>query len=170
MPLLRLTAKLLAEIDAQPPPDSAASPSLIGDWYGHVFTVERRKCVMFINEPTLFVCPALGVRKSDYHQIIPFFLGVLTQALRTMRFCEKEIDWILAKHKDIAIGRATNRSMLGSLNNRITDIRTHFAWHLGFENCDIGSVTKWLNEAPMKPIVYANGLERMRSVVEKGMS
>jgi hypothetical protein len=168
MPLLRLTAKLLAEIDDQPSPDSAATLSPIGDWYGHVFTVERRKCVMFVNEPTLFVCPALGVRKSDYRQIIPFFLGVLTQALRTMRFSEKEVDRILAMHKDIAIGRATNRSTLGSLNNRITDIRTHFAWHLGFEACDIGSVTKWLNKTPIKPVGYANGLERMRRVVEKG--
>jgi hypothetical protein len=170
MPVLRLTAKLLTGIDDQPSPESAATPSPFGDWYGHIFTFERRKCVMFINEPTLFVCPVLGVRKSDYRQIIPFFLGALVQTLNTMHFSEKEVDWILAMQKDIAIGRATNRGTLGSLNNRVTDIRTHFAWHLGFENCDIGSVTKWLNEAPMKPIAYANGLERMRNLVASVMT
>ena len=169
MSLLRLTSKLLAEIDDQPSPESAVTPSPLGDWYGHIFTIERRKCLLFINEPTHFVCPALGVTKSDYRQIIPFFLGVLARALRTMRFSEKEIDWILGMHKDIGIGRATNRSILASLNNRVTDTRTQFAWHLGFENCDVSAVTKLLNETPMKPIGYANGLEKMRSVVDKGM-
>ena len=123
---------------------------------------------MFINEPTLFVCPALGGTKSNYRQIVPLFLGVLTQALRRVRFSAKEVDWILGKHKDIAIGRATNRSTLGSLNNRVADAKAHFAWDGGLDICDIGSITKWLNETPMKPIGYSNGLEQMRSVVEKG--
>ena len=122
---------------------------------------------MFINEPTLFVCPALGVTKSNYRQIVPLFLGVLTQALRRVRFSAKEVDWILGKHKDIAIRRATNRSTLGSLNNRVADAKAHFAWDGGLELCDIGSITKWLNETPMKPIGYSNGFEQMRSVVEK---
>jgi hypothetical protein len=168
MSVLRLTAKLLAEIDDQPSPDSTAASLPIGDWYGHIFTIERRKCLIFINEPTLFVCPALAVVKADYRQIIPFFVGVLAQASRTMGFSETEIDWILGQTKDMAIGRATNRSTLGSLNNRVTDIKSHFARHLGFENCNIGSVTKWLDETPMKPIGYANGFEQMRRVVEKG--
>ena len=170
MPVLRLTSKLLAEIDYEPSSDRAAAPSPFGDWYGHVFTVERRECIIFINEPTLFVCPALGVSKSDYHQIILFFVGVLAQALRTVGFNEREINWIFAKHKGMAIGRATNRSTLGSLNNRIADAKAHFAWEGGLDICDIGDVTKWLNETPMKPIGYSNGFEQMRSVVEKEMN
>jgi uncharacterized protein DUF6933 len=169
MPVLRLTSKLFAEIDDEPSPDSAAAPSPFGDWYGHIFTVERRKCIMFLNEPTLFVCPALGVVKADYRRIVPFLFGVLKQALRTMRFSKKEIDWILGRRKDFAIGRATNLSTLGSLNNRVMDIRTHFAWHLGFETCDFGSVTRRLNEMPLKPIGYATAIEQMWSVVKKEM-
>ncbi len=169
MPVLRLTAKLLAEIDDQPSMDSAVASSPFGDWYGHIFTVERRKCVMFINEPTLFVCLALGVVRSDYRQIIPFFVGVLTHALRTVGFNETEINWVFAKHKEIAIGRATNRSTLSFLSNRVTDIRTHFAWHLGFELSDCGTVTRWLNEMPMKPIGYAPAIKQMRRMVEEGI-
>ena len=112
MSVLRLTAELLAEIDDQPSIDSAGASSLFGDWYGHVFIVERRKCIIFINEPTLFVCPALGAAKSDYRKIILFFFGVLAQALRTIGFSEREINWVFAKHKEMAIGRANNRSAL----------------------------------------------------------
>jgi hypothetical protein len=167
MPVLHLTSKILAEIDDRPLPDSAATQSPLGDWYGHVFTIERRKCIVFINEPTLFVCPALGVVKSNYRQIMPFFVSVLAQALRTMSFSKAEVDWILGQHSEMTLGRATNRSTLGSLNNRIADARAHIAWDGGLSVSDIGSVTKWLNETPMKPIAYSNGLEQMRSVVEE---
>jgi hypothetical protein len=167
MPVLRLTSKLLGEIDDPPSSDSTSSP--LGDWYGHIFTIERRKCIMFINEPTLFVCPALGVVKSEYRWIVPFFKEALTRALRIMQFSRSEVDWILAHHSELAIGRATNRSTMGSLNNRITDTKTLIPWLGGLETCDIGEVTRSLNETPMKPIGYSNGLERMRSVVAQGM-
>ncbi len=167
MPALRLTAKLLAEIDDRPSLDSAATPSPLGDWYGHVFTIERRKCIIFINEPTLFVCPVLGIVKADYLRIVPFFLGVLAQALRTMGFAKEETDWILGQHDEMTLGRATNRSTLGSLNNRIADAKAHIAWDGGFSVSDIGSLTKWFNETPMKPIGYSNGLEQMRKLVDR---
>jgi hypothetical protein len=167
MPVLRLTSKLLAEIDDQRLPDIAAAPSPFGDWYGHIFTVERRKCILFVNEPTLFVCPALGVVKSNYRQIVPFFVSVLAQALRTMDFSKMEIDWILGKHNEMALDRATNRSTLGSLNNRVADTKAHIAWDGGFSVSDIGGVTKWLNETPMKPIGYSNGLDQMQELVDR---
>jgi hypothetical protein len=48
MPIFRCTWKLLKEIDDEPTVDSARSASLLGDWYGHLFTAERRKCIIFI--------------------------------------------------------------------------------------------------------------------------
>ena len=82
MPVLRCTSKLLADIDDPPLADSASSSSPLGDWYGHLFTIDRRKCVMFINEPTLFVCLVFDVVKADYRDSGPFFRTALTWALR----------------------------------------------------------------------------------------
>jgi hypothetical protein len=50
---------------------------------------------LFINEPTLFVCPAFGVVKSDYRRIVPFFLNVLEWTLRNMLFPDNEVAWLL---------------------------------------------------------------------------
>ena len=80
MPFLRCTSKLLADIDIPPSKESSHSP--LGDWYGHLFSVDRRKCLMFINEPTLFVCPIFDVVKADYRDIAPLFRKVLAWALR----------------------------------------------------------------------------------------
>jgi hypothetical protein len=46
MPAIRCTSKLPADID-DPPAVTSAAPSAIGDWYGHIFTLNRRKCIHY---------------------------------------------------------------------------------------------------------------------------
>ncbi len=165
MPFLRCTSKLLADIDSKPLAE--ASPSPLGDWYGHLFTVDRRKCLMFISEPTLFVCPILDVVKADYRDIAPLFRKGLAWALREMGFPEGDVAWIMGLHENVAIGRTVNRSTVASLNNRITDAKSTIHWHGGFGGCEISSLTASLNQTPMKPIGYSNGLEQMQALLDK---
>ena len=90
MPVVRCTAKLPSEIDDSPVADATNSPpSPVGGWYGHLFTVEHRNCIIFLNEPTLFVCLAIGVAKADYRDVGPFFRDVLAQTLRCECFSEQ---------------------------------------------------------------------------------
>lgn len=170
MPVLRLTSKLLAEIDDSPSSESESlSPSPIGDWYGHLFTIDRRKCILFINEPTLFACLACWVAKSHYRRIVPFFKEILTWTLRDHLFSEDEIRLLLGLHEDIAIGRPQNRSTVGSLNNRARNAKIMVQWHGGYGNCDFGAVNLLLNGTPMKPIGYSNGEKEMRILVGRLM-
>ena len=165
MSFLRCTNKLLADIDASPSQDSSASP--LGDWYGHLFTIDRRKCLIFINEPTLFVCPIFDVVKADYRDIAPLFRKVLAWALRETHFPENDVAWIVGLHEDLAVGPTVNRSTVASLNNRIANAKTTFQWQGGFGCCEIAALTVLLNQMPMKPIGYSNGLEQMQSLVDK---
>jgi hypothetical protein len=165
MPVLRCTAKLLAEID-DPMDSSPSTPSPFGDWYAHLFTIDRRKCVLFINEPTLFVCFASGVVKAQYRQIVPFFLEVLKSTLRIAEFTAVETKCILQFHADMTIGKTSNRSTMGSLNNRITDAKCLIEYH---DECSDKFIIDALNKTPMKPIGYDYGLERMRSLVAELM-
>jgi hypothetical protein len=165
MPFLRCTGKLLADINAEP--QAEASPSPLGDWYGHLFSMDRRKCLMFINEPTLFVCPVLDVGKAIYRDIVPLFRTVLAWALRITRFSEDDVAWIVGLHEDMAIGPTVNRSTVASLNNRISNAKTIFHWQGGFDYCYTSSLAVSLNQTPMKPIGYSNGLEEMQALVDR---
>jgi len=171
MPVIRCTSKLLADVDDPPLADStvvALSP--IGDWYCHIFTVERRKGILFINEPTLFVCLAIGVTKSDYQRIIPFFLDLLGRTLHQEGFSEKEAAWVLGLHNDVAVDRTHDRSTIASLNNRIRDAKCIIQYKGGLENCDVAALVHHLNDTPMKPIGYSKGLEQMKRLVDEGLS
>jgi len=167
MPILRCTNKLLADIDDPPLADAAPSASPLGDWYGHLFAADRRKCIMFINEPTLFVCPAFGLLKADYRDIAPFFRDLLTWTLRVTFFPENEVAWIVELHRELKVGRTVNRSTAASLNNRIANAKATFLWQGGFGCCDLAALAVLLNQTPMKPIGYSNGYEQMRKLVDK---
>ena len=170
-PVIRCTTKLRAAIDDSPIATRALGPqSSTGDWYGHVFSLERRKCIVFIHEPTLFVCLALDVTKAAYRHIAPFFLDLLDRTLRHEAFSEKERTWLLSQHRDLPVGRTQNRSTLGSLNNRVADTKLLVHHRGGVDCCDVGTVNHLLNETPMKPIRYRNGLEEMRILVSRGLA
>jgi hypothetical protein len=165
MSVLRLTSKLLSAINDTPSPDMAAALSPIGDWYGSLFTTDRRKCILFINEPTLFVCLALDVAKSEYRQIIPFFFEKLISALRIESFSKDEIGLILGLHESLTVGRTLNRSTVGSLNNRVQDAKCLIEVHGGLDSCLAGHINRMLNDTPMKAIGYSKGIEKMRALV-----
>jgi hypothetical protein len=165
MPVLRCTAKLLAELDdsvSPTPPD----PSPFGDWYGHLFSIHRRKCLLFINEPTLFVCFTSGIAKAQYRQIFPFFIEALKSSLQVMQFTTAETKCILGCHNELTIGKTINRSTMGSLNNRVTDAKCLMEYH---EDCSDEFITDALNHTPMKPIGYMKGLEKMKTLVTELM-
>jgi len=168
MPILRCTTKLLAEIDDSVNPMSP-EPSPFGDWYGYIFSIDRRKCILFINEPTLFVCFAAGVNKAQYRNIAQFFIEVLKSALRTTSFTAKETEFILRFHVDLTIGKTINRSTMGSLNNRVTDTKCMVKYYGGIEDCKDETVTTSLNKTPMKAIGYLNGFEKMKCLVAELM-
>jgi hypothetical protein len=168
MPVIRCTTKLLAEIDDSvnpTPPD----PSPFGDWYGHIFSIDRRKCIIFINEPTLFVCFAAGVTKAQYRNLTQFFIDVLKSKLQTTSFTATEADCILGFHADLMIGKTINRSTMGSLNNRVIDTKCMVEYFGGLEDCKEETVTTSLNKTPMKAIGYSNGLEKMKCLVAELM-
>ena len=168
MPILRCTTKLLAEIDDSVNPMSP-EPSPFGDWYGYIFSIDRRKCITFINEPTLFVCFAAGVTKAQYRNIAQFFIEVLKSTLQTTSFTAKETKCVLGFHADLTIGKTINRSTMGSLNNRVTDTKCMVKYYGGIEDCKDETVTTSLNKTPMKAIGYLNGLEKMKCLVAELM-
>ena len=167
MAALCLISKLLSDIDDSPSSVTAAmlSPWGWGDWYGHIFTIKRHKCILFINEPTLFVSLSCWVVTSQYRCIVPFFLESLTLTLRNHLFDPDEINYILGLHEDLTVGKALKRSMISSLNNRIANAKSMIEWRGGYNNCDWRAINILLNQTPMKPIGYSNGLEQMRALL-----
>ena len=165
MPTIRCTAKLLRELDISQYVDSI---SPIGDWYANIFTIERQKCLAVINENTLFTCLALAVTKRDYRDLVRFFRNLLANTLGDEGFPQTPIEYVLDLHADLTIGKTQNRSAVASLNNRIADTKHYIQYEGGLALCRQSAVVHMLNETPMSPIGYSNGLEQMQSLLADG--
>ena len=74
-----------------------------------------------------------------------------------------------ASTRTMAVGRTHDRSALGSLNNRIADAKCIIKYEGGLDHCDVPALAHLLNKTPMGPIGYANGLEQMKRLVDKGL-
>jgi len=63
----RCTAKVQKELSIKPSElvDAKESNTLLGDWYINLFTVDRRKTYIFVNEKTLLSFILVGVKKSN---------------------------------------------------------------------------------------------------------
>ena len=74
MTRIRCTQALLKILRIKPDEtqDSLTSTPL-GDWYAHLLWIERKKCILFTNEVTLFNFLALDVKKADLADMNTFF-------------------------------------------------------------------------------------------------
>jgi hypothetical protein len=66
--ILHCSQKLAAKLpNVSPTPLEETSP--LGSWHGHLFTLDRRQCVMFCHDATRYVLFLPGLRKADFAEL-----------------------------------------------------------------------------------------------------
>lgn len=89
--------------------------SPLGSWHGHVFTLDRRQCVMFMHDASRYALFLPGLRKAQFADLGEGFRSLYLATL-TAFGCEAT----QIKKVELAIGpmrcdTATDRSVQGSL-------------------------------------------------------
>lgn len=90
-----------------------------GNWYCNIFTFNRRKCLIFTSELTLYTFFIYGVTKKDMASLTDLFREHLTKNLEQSGIEVRVIDKILNEYRDIVFCKTANRSVLGSMNDFI---------------------------------------------------
>ena len=157
MQLIRCTQKLLKELGVTPL--ALESPrGLLGPWHANLLRVERRKCVLFTNDATLYSLFAPGLRKPQFERLPDVFGQVLFRALRLEDFSQQQIEAVLEEIEELQFAKTNNRSVLGSMNDLAYQLDWIIASLGGLSNCSVDAVHHKLNRIPMsaiKPHVYS---------------
>ena len=156
--LIHCTQKLLAEI-----PDRLIDPSAPGEsWHANLLRIDRRKCVLFTHDATLYSVFVPGLKKPDFEQLDEVFGPRLFKALLWDEFPQAQIEWILEACRVIRFTRSSNRSVLGSMN----DIRFHVGLHVehdgGLASVDLAQLHHELNRIPFAAVGYQYPVEQLR--------
>jgi len=142
----------------------------LGDWYAHLLWIERKKCILFTNEETLFSFPALDIKKTDLADTNTFFRENLRRGLEAIGIIGTSASKLLLTLGEEARSKTTNRSVLGSMNDYAFQYRVYVETQGGLRHCDMLEMTRAINESPMSAIGYDSGTQRLRRSLETILS
>lgn len=169
---LRLTGKLQKELGLKPKDlcEPQSSSVGLGSWTANIFTEDRRKALVFINEKTLYAFMLFGVRKDNIQNIKKVFVNGLTQLLTMDGFSEQQIKKLMAGYDQVQFTKTNSKQILGNLND-ITQLY-QFSIHQGggFKYCDINEIIHKLNRMPQRNIGWGYAIDAVREIAKQPRS
>jgi len=166
MQLIRCTKKLQKEMglknDALVQEESM--PSLLGSWHANLILTDRSKCVLFVNDKTLFNFLIPDVHKEQFRQLDKLFRDFLQCILAEEGFDPTTTDKILQEYTEIGFANTNNKSVLGSMN----DLAKHYQYYVeeagGVHSCMVPQIIHRLNTMPMGAIGYRFSVDALREL------
>ncbi|MBI5374231.1 MAG: hypothetical protein HZA77_02280 [Candidatus Schekmanbacteria bacterium] len=163
--IIKCTQKLLRQlkVNSETAIEPSDSTSKLGDWYANLLYIERKKCLLFTNEKTLFSFFMPCVNKEGFMILPKLFTATLTAVLQEEKIDDNIINEIISEIGDIRYGKTSNRSVLGSMN----DIAYHYKVRIfdggGLFYCDLSDIIRRLNRLPMLTM-HSCGIEELKKI------
>lgn len=143
-----------------------APNSLLGNWYVNLFSVDRRKTFIFMNEKTLLSFIIFGVRKNNIKNLPESFIGGLEQALTMEGLNISQINRVFADYKEIEFTKTDSRSVLGNLNDLVWLYKNYILDEGGYKYCNLGEIIRKLNNMPQRNIGWSKSSIMLRAILE----
>ena len=163
MQIIRCTKKLLNELDAASERSTTLehADGFLGPWHANLIRIERRKCILFTNDWTLYSFLVTGVKKKDLGNFPDLFALHLKMNLAKEGFGPEDISKALEEYGEIAIAPTNSRSVLGSMNDLADQADFLVSRAGGLEKGDMLTVNMMLNRIPMGAIKYRYSIDKV---------
>lgn len=169
MLLIRCTGKLRKEMGLK---DSAlfqgqALEADLRQWHANLIHISRRKCVLFVNDKTLFNFIAPNVSRTEIRGLQYLFLSYLNAVLSEEGFDTEERNAICSEHEDLEFAKTSSKSVLGSLNDLAFHYKHRILMAGGVQSHKIPSIIGELNRMPMGALKYAFPIDELHKAVRE---
>jgi hypothetical protein len=166
MQLIRCTGKLQKEMGLKKSDLCEVIPkfSYLGPWHANLIYIDRKKCVVFVNDKTLFNFIATDVSRVQIRELSTLFRGLLQCVLSDGGFDPAVKEKIMAEYDVVAYAKTNNRSVLGSMNDLIFHYKLHIQNAGGVHSYAVPGIIRQLNRMPMQATSYKFPIEAMRAM------
>ncbi len=141
----------IGKVETDLPDDS--NNLTINDWNAHLFFIERKKCLIFVNSLTHYSVFIPAVLKKDLKQINNLFFNRLTEQLINdgVIHQQNEIETIW-KPTDLCFYKTNNnKSAIGRINYLVDSFNIHNIYkYESFEFMDVVYENGLLNQTPFE--------------------
>lgn len=169
MRLIHCTQKLLKELDVKilEPNELPVAPEGLGNWYANLIRIDRKKCILFTNENTLYSFLIPNVLKKNIKNIAEEFLINLNLNLQAEGFNLEVINRVMQEYQEIGFATTVSRSVLGSMNDFAYQYDAHFEYEKeeGTGRIDILAINHQVNKSPMSMLKYESPLKALKSLL-----
>jgi hypothetical protein len=148
--------------------DSLQKPSsILGNWHANLLCIERRNCVLFTNDQTLYSIFLPKLVKKDFQNLAAIFIKNLALNLEN-EACDQHVEGIITEYKgNIAFTKASNRSVLGSMNDIAQKLKWFVSREGGLDGCDFLKLNHKINHMPFAKIKYHYPIECLNETLQK---
>jgi hypothetical protein len=168
MRIIHCTRKLLKELDVPLVESDEIIPPTegIGNWYANLLRIDRRKCLLFTNEKTLYTFLIPKVLKNNLTKIEQEFLIHLSYNLQNEGFGIEVINRVMQEHQKIGFAKTSNRQVLGSMNEFAFEYEFLISRKGGIESVKILEVNRQINRTIMGAIKHLHPIEALKKVLQ----
>lgn len=141
-----------------------APDTTLGPWHATLIHINRRKCVLFANDRTLFNFIVPDVSRAMIRRLGELFIGHLHAVLAEEAFPPAVREPIAAEYDQLSFGKSQDRSVLGSMN----DLAFHYEQHIreagSVHSAEIPGIIRRVNRIPLKAIKYRYPVEALQAI------
>lgn len=148
--------------------DVSSQESVLGGWYVNLFTLDRRKTFIFMNERTYLSFLLFGVRKSNSKKTLfpEMCLGGIVQLLRLQEVPLPLIGNVIEDSFESRYANTDSKRVLGNLN----DLASLY-WHKimsrgGLAYCDLNEIILQVNHTPQRNLGWKNSAEVTSEILD----
>ncbi len=139
--------------------DIESEHHILGNWYMHTFTQERRKCLFFMEEKTLMSFVLIGFKKSEFKHFNEAFKSGLVTLLEFENAPNEIFSSFENAEPNISFTKTDSRKLLGHVNDKMSLYQDFIYSDGGFEHCDLAQITAKINRMPQKELGWALSID-----------
>jgi len=165
MQLIRCTKKLQKEMGLKQSDLCAEEPhfSYLGPWHANLIHIDRRKCLLFTNDRTLFNFIVPDVSRAAIRELDKLFTSYLSCILADEGFGEADRARMLSEYDEVFFANTSSKSVLGSMN----DLAFHYKYSIlesgGVHTPAVPEIIRRLNRMPMSAIKEVFPINALRA-------
>jgi len=131
----------------------------LGPWTANLIFMNRRKCILFVNDRTLFNFLVPDVLRKQIRELDSMFRGWLSCVLAEEGYLKAQTEEILNDYQEIGYSNTKSRSVLGSMNDLAFMYKFFMQSGGGLHSPDFPAIIKEMNRTPMGALGYRLPIE-----------
>jgi hypothetical protein len=165
MRIIHCTQKLLKELGNPPLVDTVADTEGLGNWYANLIRIDRKKCLLFTNEKTLYSFLIPNVLKKNIRNIEEEFLINLSFNLQAEGFSLEVVKLVMQEYTEIGIAKTASKTVIGAMTQLMFEYEVLIEMKEGLENVKVLEMNKHINRSLMRGSRHLHPIEMLQELL-----